>query len=197
MKKFIFVSLALLLAAGVAAAQCPARPNPGSVVNNPPEVVSQNGVLHAGFTFRSSFDSLGYLHECYVYQSSQGPVEAPTLRLNPGDNSVLDLTNRLTYVPPPPPGPSGQVHAAHAGMCGMSTRTTPNDPCTGGTMVATSTNIHFHGLNIPPGVIRTKSLTTDMQNTDPPFQYRFRFPATTRRACTGIIRTCTGSPLCK
>jgi FtsP/CotA-like multicopper oxidase with cupredoxin domain len=177
MKNFIFVSLALLLAAGVAGAQCPARPNPGSVVNNPPEVVSQNGVLNAGFTFRSSFDSLGYLHECYIYQSSHGPVEAPTLRLNPGDQLALDLTNQLTYVPPPPPGPKAvKSISGMTGMSGMSTRTTPNDPCTGGTMVATSTNIHFHGLNIPPRCHEDEILTTDVQNTDPPFQYRFEIP---------------------
>jgi hypothetical protein len=59
-------------------------------------------------------------------------------------------------------------------MAGMAGRTAPNDPCTGGTMVATSTNIHFHGLNIPPKCHQDEILMTDIENTDPPFQYRFQ-----------------------
>lgn len=154
---------------------CPPRPTAGSVVNNPVAVNSQNGVLNAAFTLRSSFDNLGYLHECYIYQSSQGPAEAPTLRLNPGDQLVLDLTNRLSYLPPPPPA----AKAAKPGhsMADMSGRTTPNDPCTGGTMVATSTNIHFHGLNIPPKCHEDDILETDIENTDAPFEYKFQIPA--------------------
>src|SRR5262245_24036981 len=83
------------LIAGNASAQCPARPNTGTEVVNPPEISSQNGVLNADFTFRSSTDAAGYLHECYIYQTSSGQVEAPTLRLNPGDRLNLNLTNRL------------------------------------------------------------------------------------------------------
>jgi FtsP/CotA-like multicopper oxidase with cupredoxin domain len=177
-------SLSIILAAGLLAgsaaaqsASCPPRPTTGSVVNNPPELSSQNGVLNASFTFRSSFDTSGYLHECYIYQTTQGPVEAPTLRLNPGDQLALDLTNRLTYLPPPPPGPqAARSTAGMPGMQGMSGRTTPNDPCTGGTMVATSTNIHFHGLNIPPICHEDEILSTDIENTDAPFQYRFQIP---------------------
>jgi FtsP/CotA-like multicopper oxidase with cupredoxin domain len=172
--------LALGLAAGSGTAQtpsCPPRPNPGSVVTNPPDIASQNGVLNATFTFRSSFDTLGYLHECYIYQTGQGPVEAPTLRLNAGDQLVLDLINRLTYLPPPPPGPkAAKAVTGMPGMPGMTGRTTPNDPCTGGTMVATSTNIHFHGLNIPPICHQDEILTTDVENTDPPFQYKLQIP---------------------
>src|ERR1700722_15971296 len=144
----LLVVLSSGLLAGSSMAQtpsCPPRPIPGSVVNNPPEVSSQNGVLTADFTFRSSFDTSGYLHECYIYQTGNGPVEAPTLRLNPGDQLVLNLTNRLTYLPPPPPSQKA-ARPGHS-MAGMAGRSTPNDPCTGGTMVATSTNIHFHGLN--------------------------------------------------
>ena len=176
----LLVVLACCLGAGNAGAQtpsCPPRPNPGDVVNNPPEVGSQNGVLSASFTFRSSFDTAGYLHECYIYQTSQGPVEAPTLRLNPGDQLVLDLTNRLTYLPVPPPGPKTAMSTAGMpGMAGIAGRTTPGDPCSGGTMVATSTNIHFHGLNIPPKCHEDEILTTDIENTDAPFQYKFQIP---------------------
>lgn len=177
MYKLLTALLPLGLAAGRAMSQtpgCPPRPGAGAVVNNPPEVSSQNGVLNASFTFRSSLDTGGYLHECYIYQTSQGPVEAPTLRLNPGDQLILNLTNRLTYLPPPPPGP--KAAKPMAGMAGMASRSTTNDPCTGGTMAATSTNIHFHGLNIPPKCHQDEILSTTIENTDAPFQYNFQIP---------------------
>ena len=67
------------------------------MVNNPPDIYSTNGVLTAAFTFRS--EVISFLEECYIYQTGSGAVEAPTLRLNPGDRLQLNLTNRLTYVP--------------------------------------------------------------------------------------------------
>jgi hypothetical protein len=119
---------------------------------------------------------------------STGPVRdqwKPKLYLNPGDQLLLTLTNNLIYLPPPPPAPKGVKHLA--GMAGMSQRTTPDDPCSGGTMVATSTNIHFHGLNIPPICHQDEVVQTDIENTDLPFQYNFQSPAMTRRECTRII----------
>ena len=54
---------------------------------------------------------------------------------------------------------------------------TPADkPCHGGTMAATSTNIHFHGLNIPPLCHQDEIINTDIENTDPAFKYSFRVP---------------------
>jgi FtsP/CotA-like multicopper oxidase with cupredoxin domain len=180
-RRSLLAVLAGALAAGSAGAQtpsCPPRPNPGTVVTNPTELTSQNGVLTADYTFRSSFDNLGYLHECYIYQTGQGPVEAPTLLLNPGDRLDLKLTDRLTYLPPPPPvaPKAAKSTAGMAGMAGMAGRTTPGDPCSGGTMVATSTNIHFHGLNIPPICHQDEILMTDIENTDGPFEYNFEIP---------------------
>jgi hypothetical protein len=57
------IFLRLLVTCGLAAiavAQtptCPARPSPGTVVQNPLELDSQNGLLQADFTFRSSTDT--------------------------------------------------------------------------------------------------------------------------------------------
>jgi FtsP/CotA-like multicopper oxidase with cupredoxin domain len=168
--------LACGLGAGVALAQCPARPNTGTEITNPPEISSQNGALNANFTFRSSTDGAGYLHECYIYQASSGPVEAPTLRLNPGDQLNLNLTNRLTYSPPPPPGP--KAHHSMAGMAmTMGNRGTSNDPCNGGTVTPTATNIHFQGLNIPPKCHQDEIIQTVIENTDAPFQYSFQVPS--------------------
>jgi FtsP/CotA-like multicopper oxidase with cupredoxin domain len=44
-------------------------------------------------------------------------------------------------------------------------------------MSATSTNLHFHGLTIPPTCHQDEVLLTSIQPEDPPFQYRFRIPA--------------------
>lgn len=162
---------------------CPARPLPGTPVVNPYSIVSVNGTLTASFLFNSVVDPFGYLHECYNYQSPDGIVEAPVLRLNPGDRVNLSLTNRLTYVPQSPI--AGSRHALEAArmakMSGMQMengagRQQPNNPCTGGTMVPTSTNIHFHGLNVPPVCHQDEVILTDIENTDPAFQYSIQIP---------------------
>jgi len=50
------------------------------------------------------------------------------------------------------------------------------DPCTRGLMTPTSTNLHFHGLTIPPVCHQDDVLKTSIQPSDPPFEYRFRIP---------------------
>ena len=46
-----------------------------------------------------------------------------------------------------------------------------------GLMTAASTNLHFHGLTIPPVCHQDDVLNTSVQPGDAPFQYRFRIPA--------------------
>ena len=43
-------------------------------------------------------------------------------------------------------------------------------------MTATSANLHFHGLTIPPVCHQDDVIKTSIQPTDPPFEYRFRIP---------------------
>jgi FtsP/CotA-like multicopper oxidase with cupredoxin domain len=50
------------------------------------------------------------------------------------------------------------------------------DPCTSGVMAATATNLHFHGLTMPPVCHQDEVLRTSIQPGDPPFEYRFRIP---------------------
>jgi FtsP/CotA-like multicopper oxidase with cupredoxin domain len=149
---------------------CPVRPAGGTFVSNPLDVLSQNSVLNAAFELRS--EQLLYLEECFIYQGANGPVEAPTLRVHPGDQVIL---NRLSYVPPPqlqrpvkstPAAATAKVRMHRAG----------GDPCSGGNMTATSTNIHFHGLNIPPVCHQDDVLKTTIENTDPAFEFNFRIP---------------------
>src|ERR1700730_12594993 len=97
----------LLCACGIGGAMsqtgaCPFRIAEDGIVRNPPELGSANGVLKADLTIRSDKMHEQNLRECYIYEGVSRVVEAPTLRLNPGDQLDLTLTNRLTFVPPPP-----------------------------------------------------------------------------------------------
>ena len=44
-------------------------------------------------------------------------------------------------------------------------------------MTADSTNLHFHGLSIPPSCHQDESLNTQIQPAGPSFEYQFRIPA--------------------
>src|SRR5689334_13849089 len=76
-----------------AVGQCPDRPNAGTVVADTPSIVSQNGILSAKLSMAQSVDIFGYTHYCYKYALGNQIVEAPTLRLNPGDKLGLDIVN--------------------------------------------------------------------------------------------------------
>ena len=65
------------------------------VVNDPYSISSQNGVLTARFILAHSVDQAGYTHYCYKYNAAGQIVEAPTLRLNPGDTLNLEVVNRI------------------------------------------------------------------------------------------------------
>src|SRR5215475_15544587 len=75
---------------------CPGRPNSGTVVQDPLSLSSQNGALSATLTLGHSVDQGGYTHYCLKYQAPNQIVEAPTLRLNPGDVLNLNVINGLT-----------------------------------------------------------------------------------------------------
>jgi FtsP/CotA-like multicopper oxidase with cupredoxin domain len=55
-------------------------------------------------------------------------------------------------------------------------RQTTNNPCSSGIMSPVSTNLHFHGLTIPPTCHQDDVLKTSVQPGDAPFDYRFRIP---------------------
>jgi FtsP/CotA-like multicopper oxidase with cupredoxin domain len=159
----LFVGFGVLLAASmvaVAQSRCPARPLPGSTVNEPPAVYSQNGVLNLGLSFRNVRDTNGNMLYCYAYNN--GTTEAPTLRVNPGDEIRLTLANELQ-------GFSGApMHHDQTMASG--------DPCQG-TMTDASTNVHFHGLNVPPVCHQDEVIYTLINPGDPPFHYATRIPA--------------------
>jgi FtsP/CotA-like multicopper oxidase with cupredoxin domain len=146
------------------AAQCPDRPNAGTVIDDPFTISSANGVLSAELTMRHSVDSGGYTHYCYNYQTGTAEVEAPTLRLNQGDQLQLKVKDRIES-------------DGSESMSAMDMMMTPGKVCgDGGTMTINSTNVHFHGLNVPPICHQDDVLTTLIQPGKPAFEFNIQVP---------------------
>jgi FtsP/CotA-like multicopper oxidase with cupredoxin domain len=122
-----------------------ARFSGGSVVSAPPELRSQNGVLEVTMQFLATNDSQGLLRYCYV--TSTG-LEAPTLRVNPGDQLIIHFQNNLpaNLTPPTPASMAGM----NMTLAAKDTPTTISSSACNGAMSAAATNIHFHGTNVAP-----------------------------------------------
>ncbi|MGA7574496.1 MAG: multicopper oxidase domain-containing protein [Terriglobales bacterium] len=151
----------------LSAAVCPDRPASGSVVTDPYAILSQNGVLNAKFTLEHSVDQTGYTHYCYKYDAAGQVVEAPTLRLNPGDTLNLEVANRIE-------GNDAMKTKMKMNMAG-----TGNAPCgDGGDATLDSTNVHFHGLNVPPICHQDDVIDTLIQPGSPAFKFSMQIPAT-------------------
>jgi FtsP/CotA-like multicopper oxidase with cupredoxin domain len=144
-----------------AESKCP-RPEPGSVVAEPLDLRSQNGVLEVRLTANNVADANGAIRYCYTDAAGH---ESPNLRVHPGDLVVLHLTNALTDLGH---GSSAAPMHAHAHASANS--------CTSGIMSPVSTNLHFHGLTIPPVCHQDDVMKTSVQPGDPPFEYRFHIP---------------------
>ncbi len=148
-------------------AQCPPRPQPATVVQDALNLYSQNGVLNADLTLGHSVDINGYTHYCYKYQTTTGAAEAPTLRLNPGDRLMLHVTDGVTDAGPQSMSAMDMSAPAGTATCGD-----------GGTATISSTNVHFHGLNVPPVCHQDDVLTTLIQPGTPGFQFSLQIPTT-------------------
>ena len=147
-----------------AAAACPQQ-TPGAVATNPLSVIASNGLLRADFVFRTFVDVYGLRHYCYIYGDN---VQAPTLRIYPGDELVLRLRNEL----PPPgdlsaPGERPFPHAHSMEIAG---------PCGVGRLSASSTNLHFHGMHISPGCHQDDVISTLVEPSGEWYEYRFKIP---------------------
>lgn len=177
LKRFLIIALAFLSVAQTRACfaakteandRCP-RPEVGSVVQEPNDLRSRNGVLKVILKALDSVQPDGSVRYCYIDKAGD---ESPTLRVHPGDLVILKLENELVNV--------GIQAGASAGP---KVKMTMNagagaDPCTGGgSMNALSTNLHFHGLTIPPVCHQDDVLHTSVQPGSRPFEYRFRIPA--------------------
>ena len=149
---------------------CP-RPAPGSEASDAEDVRSRNGVLNLDLTIRNHRQPDGPARYCYLLPDGS---QSPTLRVHPGDLLVLRLHNKLAEL--------GSAASSAAGglldpgpMC--TTKPKPlADPCESGAMTAVSTNLHFHGLSVPPVCHQDEVLKTSVQPSDGAFEYRFRIP---------------------
>ncbi len=136
---------------------CP-RASAGSVLSSPQDLRSQNGVLDVNLSFRNVLDASGQMRYCYLTDNG---IQSPTLRVHPGDLLILHLKNDLS-LPAQPMIAHGQAMP---------------EACASGMMTEASTNLHFHGLVIPPTCHQDDSLKTLVQPSDPAFEYRVRIPA--------------------
>jgi len=154
--------------------RCPATV-PGSAVPEPEDLRSRDGVLRLDLSIRAAPQGDGSVRYCYLLPDG---TQSPTLRLHPGDLLVLTLHNHLGEdLPGPGPGASAtDVAPGHQGH-GARHGDGSDLSCAGGAMTATSTNLHFHGLTVPPRCHQDDVLRTTIQASDPPFEYRFRIPA--------------------
>jgi len=171
----------LVLAAGIASPgaahaaldagsdPCP-RPAPGSAIAEPKDLRSVDGVLDVELSVHNHREGDGSIRYCYLLPDG---AEAPTLRLKPGDLLILHLKNELSAVEPDAVTAGSPVHAhGH-----VQVHPKPPDPCMSGMMSLTATNLHFHGLTVPPICHQDEVIKTSVQPGDPPFEYRFRIPA--------------------
>lgn len=160
----LLVALYLFTAAGygqnIEKDVCP-RPNIGGFVPEPEDLRSQSGVLRVELTYTNFRDARGQMHFCYRDKNGN---QAPNLRVHPGDWLVLTLKNNL----------SGIANSTQARSKEMSMPTA--SPCGNGTMDGLATNLHFHGLSIPPACHQDDVLSTLIGHSDPPFEYRLQIP---------------------
>jgi len=141
------------------AAQCPARPASGTVVNDAFSISSQAGKLSAQLVMARSVDQQGYTHYCYRYAAAQGVVEAPTLRVNPGDELALTVVNNI------------KDDDATKMTMAMSNDQRCGD---GGSVSLDATNVHFHGLDVPPMCHQDDVINTLIQPGFGGFKYDMR-----------------------
>ena len=137
------------------------RPAQGADVIQPENLSSKNGSLEVSLSIHSTVDERGHTRYCYF--DARGN-QAPTLRVAPGDTLDVSLENAISVSP-------GNIAAS-----GGARRGRKHDPCAGGAMSATSTNLHFHGLAVPPVCHQDETLRTRIEPGDPPFHYHVQIP---------------------
>src|SRR5581483_2243126 len=128
------------------------RPTAGSIVANPADLFSRDGVLAVNFSYQTTTDAEGRTLFCFMTPSG---LENPTLHVHPGDHLVITLTNNTPATPP--------VMAIKAPNCGATELT------------GSSVNMHFHGTNTAPACHQDNVIRT-LVNSGQTFRYDVRFP---------------------
>jgi FtsP/CotA-like multicopper oxidase with cupredoxin domain len=138
---------------------CPRTITGGGVVENPPSLFSENGVLNVEFTYQTTTDEFGRGLWCLTTPAG---LQDPTLYLNPGDTLNITVTNNT------PASPLGEVF---------------NPPNCGDTQVeetadniGSALNIHFHGTNTTPQCGGDNVVKTII-NSGATFKYSVQIPS--------------------
>ena len=140
---------------------CP-RPAAGAKVENPPEVRSQRGVLEVSLHLRYQLTLASEGPPRYCYVTDEG-LESPTLRVHPGDQLIIHLHNDLP-----------EWHGYHPAPHNMDDM--PNDDCAGTSMDPSVTNLHFHGMTLPP-VCHQDEVIRTVIGSGQVFDYRITIPS--------------------
>lgn len=152
----LWLSVSSFAAPSVSPSNC-SFASPGAFVASPMEVHSTHGTLTVNLTLRSYRTPEHQTRYCYLDDAGN---RSPTLRLQPGDLLILHLKNEISA-----PSEADPHHSAPS----------PDD-CTTGVVTSRATNLHFHGLIIPPACHQDESLRTWILPSQAPFEYRFRIP---------------------
>lgn len=143
----------------------------GSVVQQPPALFSQNGVLNVRFSYQTTVDSFG--RQLYCFMTPSG-LENPTLHVNAGDTLNITVTNNTPPVSPTMPGVT--TEAFNAPTCGDTTEVELNTTTSAGlAMTGGSMNIHYHGTNTSPQCHGDNVVKT-LVNPNSTFSYSLQFP---------------------
>jgi FtsP/CotA-like multicopper oxidase with cupredoxin domain len=144
----------------------------GSVIQQPPALFSQNGVLNVSFSYQTTTDSFGRQLFCFMTPSG---LENPTLHVNPGDTLNVTVTNNTPAVTPTETGVTTELF--NPPNCGNTTAIELN-PATSAlnTMTGGSMNIHYHGTNTTPACHGDNVVKT-LINPGSTFSYSLQFPA--------------------
>ena len=154
------------------------RPEPGSAVAEPAELRSHDGVLETDLRIVDSRLPNGTSRYCYLTPDGK---PSPTLRVKPGDQLVIHFKNDLVDLDAATPGTATRdttTSAIDRALAGapICTAKKSADPCESGAMTPVSTNLHFHGLTVPPVCHQDDVLKTSIQPDDAVFDYRLRIP---------------------
>jgi FtsP/CotA-like multicopper oxidase with cupredoxin domain len=127
---------------------------------NPPEIVSRNGLLKANLIVQYTNPDTTSIAGCPVHlRTYNGQLVGPTLRARPGDVLDIDLDNRLPIESPDQIRAQfeQESHNAHLGMFPAEFNTT---------------NLHTHGLHVSPAGNSDNVLLNIPAQTKFPYEIR-------------------------
>jgi FtsP/CotA-like multicopper oxidase with cupredoxin domain len=141
-------------------------------VLEPQDLRSHDGILRVDLSIYDQKGPDGSTRYCYLTPDG---TPSPTLRLKPGDLLILRFRNELIDFDSASSDHANDQVTPVAGSLCLSKKKA--DPCSGGAMTPISTNVHFHGMTVPPVCHQDDVLKTSIQPNDQPFEYRIRIPA--------------------